>query len=79
MLIALMTYFFLSGGVTSAVLEFVADSEAIVKSIVVDDVRRDEALTTLKAMKARAKEQDQDMQRVLKQVKPELRKHTVLA
>lgn len=65
MLIALLTILFLGGGST-ATLAYIADTQDNVKTVMVRDDRRKEALGTLKAMKKRTNARNKQVERALK-------------
>ena len=75
MLIALMTILFLGGGGGSAVLDYIADSTDAVKTVLEDDPRRDEALETLKSLKALGKKHSTMRQDTLKEMEKTLAVH----
>jgi hypothetical protein len=65
MLIALFTIFFL-GGSSTAMLDYVADTQDIVKVVMEKDDRRKETLGTLKVMKKRVNAHNKLVKRTLK-------------
>lgn len=70
MLIALMTLLFLGGGSSTAVFDFVTETQPAVKASVDDDERRRAAVETVKEMKALAKGQSKALQKAVKELKP---------
>lgn len=67
MLAALLAILFLSGG-TSAFLDYIADSQDAVKTVMVKDDRRKEALNILKTMKKSSKGYNKQVKRLIKEL-----------
>ena len=65
MLIALLTILFL-GGSSTGMLDYIADTRDNVKEVMVKDERRNEALSTIKAMKKITKARNKQMKRASK-------------
>ena len=62
MLIAILTILFL-GGSSTGLLDYIADTRDNVKEVMVKDERRNEALSTIKAMKKITKARNKQMKR----------------
>ena len=75
MLIALITIMFLGGGGGSAVLAYIAESTDMVKEVLQDDDRREEALETMASLKDLGKQHSKARQNVVKQMKKALADH----
>ena len=56
-------------------LAYVADSQDRVKEVVIEDVRRDEAVAVLKSLKGLGKQQNEAWQGVFKQLEDEFGEH----
>ena len=75
MLIALMTILFLGGGGSSAVLTYIADSTDVIKEILEDDDRRDDALETMASLKNLGKQHSKARKEVVKRMERALAEH----
>ncbi len=67
MLIALLISLLLGGG-ASAFLDYVADSEDAVKTVMVKDERQKDALNLLKSMKKRSKAHNKEVKKTVKEL-----------
>lgn len=77
MLIALLTILFL-GGSSTGMLDYIADTRDNVKEVMVKHERRNEALSTIKAMKKITKARNKQMKRASKQFRKAFAGATVL-
>jgi hypothetical protein len=67
MLVALLTILFLGGG-TSAFLDYIADSQDAVKTVIPKNEHRKEALNILKSMKKRSKANSRQVRKTIKEL-----------
>jgi len=75
MLIALFTILFLGGGADTAVLGTISDTRKSVKTVIVDDERRKEVTSTLKAMKKRTSAYGKSTKKIAKRIAGALAEH----
>lgn len=71
MLAALFVILFLGGG-TTAFLDFIAESESAVKSVMVKDELRSDALNVLGAIEKRAKDHNKQVKKIIKELSESL-------
>lgn len=77
MLVALLTFLILGGGNPMGISDFIADMEGSMKTVVINEERRNEALNTIKAMKTRMKDHNESVKPVSKLLQKELTEHEV--
>ena len=77
MLVALYAIFFLGGGFSLGISDFIDELEDSTKIVVVDDERQKAALGTIKEMKNRIKEHKKNVTEISKALGKEISEHSV--
>jgi hypothetical protein len=75
MLVALFTILFLGRGTDSAEFDYISDTRKSVKTVVVDDERRKDATSTLKAIKKRSSAHGKSAKKTSKRIVSALAEH----
>jgi len=77
MLIALYTIFFLGGGFSLEISGLIDEMETSTKTVVVNEERNKEALSTIKAMQNRLKDHNKSVKQISKTLGKEFAEHTL--
>ena len=75
MLIALFTILFFGGSIDNPVLDLIGDTRKKVETVIVDDERRKEVSSILKAMKKRTSEHQKTARPIAKRMQKALAEH----
>jgi len=76
MLIALYTILFLGGGFTLGISDLIDEIETSTKTVVVNEERNKQALSTIKAMQNRLKDHNENITQISKALGKELSEYT---